>query len=155
MGQIKCQKLIPAKKQKVFAHLSDPRNVAELLKPSIDVELENAPPELMRDVIYSFSMTRFGFNQQVKILILEVKKDELLIYKQFQGVFEKWVHTTRFENSSEDQTMVTEIVDYKVPFGLLGFLLDDLLIKNDMKNILQNRLDKAADFFAHEKTDSI
>jgi len=139
LASLKCSKEITARRAKVFEFLTDPKNLPELLKKDIDVGIENIKAEVVRDSTFSFSMTRFGFSQQIKMCVLEVHKDSLLTYKLTQSLFDKWVHTMKFEDS-EHGTLVTDIVEYQLPMGLLGYLLDDLWLKRDMTRVLENRL---------------
>jgi hypothetical protein len=54
----------------------------------------------------------------------------------------------RFEEHGENETLVTDLVDYQIPLGLLGYLADDLLIKGDMRRLLSARLEKAKEHFS-------
>ena len=147
MAHLKVVRQIPARRTKVFDFLVNPKNLPWLLESHIEVELDNVSAQLAKDSTFSFLMTRFGFSQPVKITIKELHRDSLLTYRQSQGLFESWVHSTKFEDAAEGETLVTDIVEYHLPFGLLGHLFDDLWLRRDMEKILGDRLERAVEYF--------
>jgi hypothetical protein len=40
---------------------------------------------------------------------------------QVEGLFAAWTHTMKFDERGDRETLVTDLVDYQVPLGLLGF----------------------------------
>jgi hypothetical protein len=60
----------------------------------------------------------------------------------------------KFEEHGPTQTLVTDIVEYEIPFGILGKLADDFFIRHDLKNILEHRLNRGILRFNenHEET---
>ena len=52
----------------------------------------------------------------------------------------------KFEDHGEGYTLVTDLVDYTLPFGILGNLSDDLFVKSDMTRILRSRLERVDEF---------
>ncbi len=154
MSQIKCSRLLKASRQSVFEYMMLPDNWVSMLSYDINVDLNVVPETMESGNIYKMNMTRFGLSQPVEIVILEYQKNTSVTYKQVHGLFAKWIHTQSFEDTNDGCTQLTDIVEYKLPFGVLGHLLDDLLIRENMKSILQNRLQKAARAFRKTKKDS-
>lgn len=147
MAHLKISQLIPAAKGEVFDYLTDVNQLPFLLGPSIDVECLTPDVPLKRGSELHFKMTRLGFSQSIRFRIEDVLKGSRLTYRQTEGLFATWTHTTKFEEHGETSTLITDLVDYQVPLGLFGFLADDLLIKRDMNRILENRLLKAKEHF--------
>jgi len=54
----------------------------------------------------------------------EFVRNEKISAKQIQGPFKKWIITNEFKSLGENLTKVTMTVDYKMPFGPLGSILD-------------------------------
>ncbi len=127
--------------------MTDIRNLPAQLQDSIEVELISYPEQLHKDAECRMMMTRFSFSQMVRIEIEEVQRAQRLSYRQIEGLFSLWKHTLKFETHGNNETLVTDIVSYRLPFGILGLLADDLLVREDMKIILQKRLDRVKSYF--------
>lgn len=148
MAHLQISGLIPASRNEVFDYLTAPSHQAFLLEPVIQVEAlsEDAPPKRGQEL--HFSMVRFGLSQSVRFRIEDVLPGRRFSYRQSEGLFYTWSHTMKFEEHDENSTLVTDLVDYQLPLGLFGYLADDLLIKKDMKRLLQKRLQRAQEYFA-------
>jgi len=147
MSQIKCSRKIFAPKSQVFEYMLNPQSWPDLLRQHIQVEVQVAPQEVKAGNVYKMTMTRFGFAQPVELVVLSCQKNSSVTYKQSQGLFTKWIHTQTFEELEGSETLVTDIVEYQLPMGLIGYLLDDLLVRQDMKVILEDRLNQVAAHF--------
>ena len=65
--------------------------------------------------------------------------DVKLTYRQTCGLMKKWEHTLVIGEGKN----VIELVDtikYEVPYGLLGHLANDLLLKTEVPSMLYDRL---------------
>jgi ligand-binding SRPBCC domain-containing protein len=147
MAHLQIARTIPASRFEVFDYLSNPAELPFLLAPAIDVRVLTPEIEIKRGNEAHFNMTRLGLSQNVRFRIEDVLRGSRLHYRQVEGVFTSWTHTMKFEEQ-EAETLVTDIVDYQLPLGLLGHLADDLLLKGDLRRILAQRLDKARAHFA-------
>ncbi len=54
----------------------------------------------------------------------EFIKNERITAKQFDGPFKRWQITNEFKSLGDNLTRVTMTVDYEMPFGPLGLILD-------------------------------
>ncbi len=147
MAHLQISQVIPAPRFEVFDYLTDPKTLPFLLEPIIEVEVLTPEVALKRGSEFHFVMTRLGLSQSVRLRIEDVLHGSRLTYRQVEGLFALWTHSTRFDEQGERETLVTDLVDYQMPFGLLGFLADDLLVKGDMSKVLSLRLQKAKEHF--------
>lgn len=148
MAHLQISAIVPGPRQDVFEFMCSPEKVPLLLKDHIEVEMVRGAEVLRRDAEYEFSMTRFGLSQPVRLRVEDVLKGSRLTYRQSEGLFRDWIHTSKFEDHGDQQTLVTDFIDYSVPFGLFGHLADDLFIRRDLKSILESRLQRAQEHFA-------
>ncbi|MCB0385885.1 MAG: hypothetical protein KDD43_10875, partial [Bdellovibrionales bacterium] len=137
MAHLNCSLVIPGPIKEVFDFLCDPRRVPHLLEGRIDVEVVNAEPELQKGAEFTYLMTRVGISQQVRYRIEDLTRGTVMTYRQTEGVFRKWVHTQKFSTHGKNETLVTDVVDYELPFGLVGHVLDDLVFRKDLRQILE------------------
>jgi ligand-binding SRPBCC domain-containing protein len=148
MAHLQISELIEAPKSEVFEYLTAPSHQAFLLSPALTVEALTPDGPIKRGDEVHFNMTRFGLSQSIRFKIEDLLPGSRLAYRQSEGVFRAWTHTIKFEEHSENTTLVTDLVDYQVPMGILGFLADDLLLKGDMARILKQRLQKTKEHFS-------
>lgn len=151
MAHLQISQLIPASRFEVFDYLTNPENQAFLLKPSIEVETFPFEGGVKRGSELHFTMTRFGLSQSVRLRVEDWLRGSRVTYRQAEGLFAGWTHTMKFEDHGEKATLVTDLVDYRMPFGLFGYLADDLLVKRDMRGLLEQRLNKVKEHFSAEE----
>ena len=147
MAHIQVSQLIPAGRSEVFEYLTDTHELPFLLSPSVDVQVLTPEVPIKRGSELHFMMSRLGLSQSVRFRVEDVLRGSRLSYRQVEGLFSTWTHTIRFEAHGENSTLVTDVVDYRVPMGLFGYLADDLFLKRDMKKLLEQRLAKAKEHF--------
>ncbi|MCB0361439.1 MAG: hypothetical protein KDD35_01875 [Bdellovibrionales bacterium] len=147
MAHLNCSIVIPAPVIDTYDFFTDPSGLPSLLKGKVDVDIENASADLQKGSEYCYIMTRAGISQYVRFRVEETSRGNFLTYRQIEGIFRKWVHTQKFSPHGSNQTLVTDTVDYELPFGLLGHLLDDIIFKRDLSEILQLRLQRGLAHF--------
>lgn len=140
MARIQVSRIVEAPRTQVFEILTRPENLPDLLRGDIYVELLNSVENLGSGSEVRVAMTRFGVKQLVHLRVDDYLHSKRLMYHQVEGLFRSWTHIMKFEDHGEGFTLVTDLVDYTLPFGLLGTLSDDLFVKGDMERILENRL---------------
>jgi len=62
------------------------------------------------------------------------------------GAFKELKHQHQFESPSPNQTVMTDILDFTSPLGVLGHLADSLFLKRYMRTFLLKRNIKLKEF---------
>lgn len=137
------QKVIPGSPFQVFEYLASPAAVPSQLEGLIKVTWQNPGVEVQPGAEFLFSMERFGVEQPIRYAIDKMVLGHSLSYRQVNGIFASWHHTMKFEDHGNGQTLVTDIVDYEMPLGLLGRLADDFCMRREIQKILEHRLQRA------------
>lgn len=146
MAHIQVSKVIQGPRKKVFEILTAPENISDLLRGDLYVELMNSVDHVAVGSELRLSMTRFGVKQQIRWRVDDYLVGKRIMYHQTEGFFKSWSHIVKFENHGEGYTLVTDLVDYSLPLGLLGNISDDLFVKSDMTKILEHRLRRVDEF---------
>lgn len=141
MSHIQVSSLISAPRDKVFAMLSQPQVLQEAWRQDVEVELLSDQDSYGKGSEVVFRMTRFGISQPLALRIEEWQPPAQMTLKQVEGPYKHWVQKFKLESHSESATLVTVTVDYGLPFGLFGHLLDDLYIRSELKRLLQLHLE--------------
>lgn len=143
MAHLQVQKVIPGSQFQVFEYLTSPAMLPEQLSPMIKVSWQNPGVELQQGAEFLFLMERYGVEQTVRYTVDKFVLGHSLTYRQVSGIFATWQHTMKFEDHGNGQTLVSDIVDYEMPFGLLGRLADDFYMHREVQKILEHRLEQA------------
>ncbi|MCB0351757.1 MAG: hypothetical protein KDD38_11275 [Bdellovibrionales bacterium] len=143
MAHVQCAKIICGSKFKVYDYLTSPANLAEQLAGHIDVKWQNPGVELAPESEFLFLMTRFGIEQPIRFVVDRMVHGNSLTYRQVSGVYARFVHTMKFEEHGQNETLVTDFLEYEIPFGLIGRLADDFFIRSDLIKLLEARLEVA------------
>jgi ligand-binding SRPBCC domain-containing protein len=145
MAHIQHSVVIPVARKDLFEFISDYKKRTRLMPPDLSLELTSIPLELKKGAEHDFKISRWGLNYSFTLLVEHVEAGESFTERSQFGVFEEWVNTFKLEDHGENSTLLTNIIDYKLPLGVVGTLMDDLWMKNDMSRILS---------FAHKKLKS-
>lgn len=125
--------------------------IPEQLAGMMKVSWQNPGVELQQGAEFLFLMERFGVEQTVRYTVDKIVHGHSLTYRQVSGIFASWQHTMKFEDHGNGQTLVSDIVDYEMPFGLLGRLADDFYMHREVQKILEHRLTRAYEKLSQPK----
>lgn len=113
----------------------------------ISLELTSVPVELKQGAHYDFKITRFGMGYAFTVQIEKCEPGKMIVEKTQTAFFEEWTNSILFEEHGENSTLLTSIMDYQLPYGVLGTLADDLFVRGDLLRILTFSHNKLKSFF--------
>lgn len=148
MGHVQVSRLIPASQADVYRYLVDLGNLAQWLDLSMEAEFAGATPVLRERTEFTIKFTRYGRSVDSVFRVDELRPQEKFSYRQVKGFFKSWVHTQILSSHDAKTTLVTEVVEFQMPYGLLGALADDLFGRADIERLLHHRLVKTEERFA-------
>jgi ligand-binding SRPBCC domain-containing protein len=162
VSRIVAEDWVPVKIERVFAFFSDPRNLPRLMPSQLLAKVEDMrllPPESGAvSESGSFSTLVAGVGSQIEIsfrlvpflpfrgrwLAEIVRYEPVVRFQDIQrrGPTKSWRHTHEFERQSRngvDGTVVRDIVEYELPFGILGRIADWTSVRWMMKATFRSR----------------
>ena len=80
----------------------------------------------------------FGFKIQHESIITEMEFPNYFVDEQLKGHFKSFKHEHIFIQN-ENQTIMTDILEYETPFGVFGKLFDKLILENHLANFILHR----------------
>lgn len=92
----------------------------------------------------------FGIWHRMKVRITDYQKPHTFTDEMEEGPFKFMKHRHEFEQV-EDYTIMTDIFDFKSPYGLLGSIIDTLFLNKYMKEFLLERNRVVKNFAETEK----
>ena len=111
----------------VFTYFARPEHVSDQIKNDT-VGMTVVPLDIKEGmgvgttfrIIGDFSGKRLEWDCETT----EFVRNEKIVAKQIKGPFKKWEITNEFKSLGANLTRITMSVDYKMPFGPLGAILD-------------------------------
>ncbi len=102
-----------------------------------------SPPDAMRTgAVYKIQVLQFGLIPvRIWSEIIQYTPPAGFIDRQVpgHGPFAYWTHEHRFTAITSETTLLTDIVDYQMPFGRAGALVNSLLVQRDIERMFAYR----------------
>ena len=111
----------------VFTYFARPEHVSDQIKNDI-VGMTVIPMDIKEGmgvgttfrIIGDFSGKRLEWDCET----IDFVRNEKIVAKQIKGPFKRWQITNEFQSLGDTLTKVTMSVDYEMPFGPLGAIMD-------------------------------
>lgn len=131
---------LPISRKVAWEFLSDPANLKLITPPNMGFEiLSGADRPMFPGQIIQYKVHPFpGFSTKWVSEITHVKEGSYFVDEQRFGPYALW-HHKHFINEIEGGIEMEDVIDYKLPLGILGRLAHPLLVKNQLKNIFSYR----------------
>jgi ligand-binding SRPBCC domain-containing protein len=126
----------------VFAFFGDARNLEELTPRWLGFQiLTQGPIELAAGARIRYRLSLHGIPVTWTTEIRRWEPPFRFIDVQLSGPYRLWHHSHRFE-SLGGGTLMTDVVRYRLPFGIAGRLVNALKVRRDLKGIFDYRHDR-------------
>jgi len=139
---------LPISKEKAWEFLSDPKNLKTITPDymSFDI-LSNIDRKMFPGQIIQYIVTPvLGIKTKWVTEITHVRDKEYFVDEQRFGPYALW-HHKHFIKEIEGGVEMEDIIDYKIPFGLLGRFVHPILVKPKLEEIFSYRRKKLIDLF--------
>ncbi len=139
--------LIPRPREEVFAFFADAANLQAITPPFLRFRiLSPMPVEMRAGACLDYSLALFGIPLRWRTRITRWEPGVCFVDAQESGPYALWRHTHRFADEG-DGTMMSDTVEYALPFGPLGRLARRLLVRRTLDRIFDFRRDTIARLF--------
>ena len=135
----KKQKL-PITLDQAWAFLCNPANLSKLTPPEMNMKIiSGAEKQMYAGQVIQYSVTPLpGFKTKWVSEITQFQDKKYFIDLQLYGPYAFW-HHKHFIKEIDGGVEMEDIIDYKVPFGLLGQLVHPILVKPKLESIFKYR----------------
>ena len=144
--QFKKQQKINTSIDKVWDFISSPANLKEITPDymGFDIISEDLPQKMYAGMIISYMVSPIlGLKTNWVTEITQIRDKEYFIDEQRVGPYALWHHQHIIEPIKHG-VLMTDIVSYQPPLGILGAIANTLIIRNKLKEIFDYRT-KAVD----------
>ncbi|HSO87837.1 MAG TPA: SRPBCC family protein [Draconibacterium sp.] len=133
---------IPASIDQVWDFISSPANLKKITPRYMGFNITSKllSEKMYPGMIISYKVSPvLGIKMTWVTEITHVKEKEYFVDEQRIGPYFMWHHEHKIE-PVEGGVLMTDIVSYKPPFGILGSIANSILIKKQLKKIFDFRV---------------
>ena len=141
MHQFKAEQFLPISRDKAWDFFSSPKNLSVITPPEMDFKILS---ELNGAGIYEGMKIDYrvkpllGISLRWQTEICKVQNQNYFTDRQLKGPYKVWEHTHTFVEV-KDGILMTDVVNYELPFGLIGKVAERLVVRKKIKSIFDYR----------------
>lgn len=142
------KQLLPISKAEAWSFLSDPKNLKTITPDYMGFNiLSGADRPMFAGQIIQYIVTPvLGIKTKWVTEITHVVDGDYFVDEQRFGPYALW-HHKHFIKEVDGGVEMEDIIDYKVPFGILGELVQPILVKPKLEEIFNYRTKKLEELF--------
>ncbi|MEO1009848.1 MAG: SRPBCC family protein [Bacteroidota bacterium] len=146
--QLRSKQLLPIAQEEAWDFLSDPVNLQKITPPHMGFQiLSGADRPMFPGQIIQYKVSPFsGYTTKWVTEITHVKEGEYFVDEQRFGPYALW-HHKHFLTSVDQGVQMEDIIDYKIPFGVLGQWAHPLLVRKQLLTIFKYREERLTALF--------
>jgi hypothetical protein len=132
----------------VFPFFQDPRNLAEITPKWMSFEVVHIDDGGMRAGFkIAYRIKWMGVSLRWITRIKEYDPPHRFLDVQAKGPYKVWRHEHTFEETASG-TRMRDLVQYELPFGILGDVAHRLIVRRQLRRIFDYRARRIAKLFA-------
>ena len=145
---------IPVSIEKAWEFFSNPGNLQTITPASMGF---NIVSKHHGDKMYAGQLIEYKVKPILGIPvywmteITHVVDKKYFIDEQRFGPYQLWHHQHHFQEI-EGGVQMTDIVHYRIPYGVIGNIANKLFVQKQLRNIFNYRFQKVEEIFGHHQT---
>ena len=141
---------VPIPLDECWAFFSNPRNLPQITPPALGFEVLSELPDTMHAGLMIQYRVRPLIGVPLRWLteITHVDPLSYFVDEQRVGPYRVWHHEHWFKAIDATHTEATDIVHYVLPFGPLGYIVEAVLVRSELRKIFDFREKVVAQRFA-------
>ena len=135
----------------VFSFFQNPENLALITPPWLGFSILTPLPVVMKEgAVFEYSVRVMGLRTRWASLICDYQPPGTFVDEQLKGPYRYWRHTHTFAEV-EGGTRITDEIRYAMPFGILGEIVQRLMVKRQLETIFAYRAQVIAEMFEEQE----
>lgn len=150
--QFKKEQFFNQPKEVLWEFISSPSNLKTITPDymGFDIISKDLPEKMYQGMIIAYKVSPLlGIKTTWVTEITHVQDGEYFVDEQRVGPYKLW-HHQHFLQAKDGGTLMTDIVSYQPPFGILGNIANKMIIKKKLEEIFQYRLKVLTEIFGNE-----
>jgi ligand-binding SRPBCC domain-containing protein len=139
---LKTEQKIPVSLADAWDFFSSPLNLAKITPKEMNFEVTsdfNTDTKIYAGMIITYKVSPvFGIKMNWMTEITHVKDGEYFVDEQRFGPYALWHHQHHFK-AIKGGVLMTDILNYAIPYGIIGRLGNTILVDKQIKKIFSHR----------------
>ncbi len=149
------EQTIPRSIDETFEFFGDAFNLELITPPFLKFRiLTPAPIAMAAGTIIEYQLSLYGIPFKWRTLIESWEPGVRFVDTQISGPYALWHHTHTFEKIGSEETLMKDIVRYKLPMGPLGIVARELFVAAQLKEIFDYRAKATARLLGRKKDET-
>ena len=146
--QLRTKQELPISLEKAWKFFSDPKNLKDITPNEMNFNIiSGAHKSIYAGQIIQYKVSPvLGINLKWVTEITHVKENEYFVDEQRFGPYSLW-HHKHFFKKINGGILMEDIVDYKIPYGLIGQFAHVIFVKKKLEKIFNYRHTKLEKLF--------
>lgn len=138
---------VPAGRTEVFSFFSDVGNLERITPDALGFRILTKDPAPVRQgAVIKYVLRLYGFPMKWVTLIEVFEPENRFVDVQIRGPYRYWRHHHSFKEV-EGGTEIEDVVEYELPFGILGSAAHTLFVRRTLERIFAYRKKAIARIF--------
>ena len=135
------EQILPISLEKAWDFFTIPTNLDKITPKEMDFKITNNPPsKTYKGQIITYKIGILPLIKSNWITeITHFEDHQFFVDEQRFGPYAMWHHEHHFEEIEAGKVKMTDIVNFKMPFGIFGDLFGGALVKNKVRFIFESR----------------
>lgn len=136
---LKREMLISDSVENVFSFFQQPENLAKITPPSLGFKILTPLPIVMKEgALITYTIGMLGLRIGWRTLITSYDPPRFFVDEQIKGPYALWHHRHDFKVVDQG-VLMTDTVQYSIPFGILGEIARKLYVQSQLEMIFDYR----------------
>lgn len=139
--QFYAEQKIPSSMEEIWDFISSPANLKKITPPHMgfNITSRNISEKMHEGMIITYKVSPLpGFRTNWMTEITHIKEMKYFVDEQKLGPYKIW-HHEHFIEPIKNGVLMKDLITYVPPFGILGTIADQILIKKQVRNIFNYR----------------
>ncbi|MBU4537806.1 MAG: SRPBCC family protein [Weeksellaceae bacterium] len=135
------EQLLPISLKEAWEFFTVPMNLDKITPKEMNFHITNNPGiETYQGQIITYKIGILPLIKSNWITeITHLVKEKFFVDEQRFGPYAMWHHEHHFQETEQGKVLMTDIVNFKMPFGIFGELIAGRMVRNKVKFIFESR----------------
>lgn len=141
MHRFETEQWLPISVKEAWDFFSTPLNLARITPSRLDFHIlsDVEGKEIHSGMVIDYKVRPlWGIQMRWKTEICRVEKPSIFVDRQLKGPYKVWEHTHTFTEKAGG-VLMNDRVDYEIPLGVLGRLMNGLVVRREIEKIFDFR----------------
>lgn len=149
---LRSEQIVPAGIDEVWKFFTHPKNLDRITPNDMKFKItSDVAPETYPGQIISYKIEILpGITRNWITEITHLSEKKLFVDEQRFGPYAMWHHEHHFTELPDGTVLMTDVVTYKLPLGILGNWLAGKWVRNRIQQIFEHRFDVISQIFSNK-----